>query len=133
MRLVIIRGLPGSGKTTYAARNFPNAYRVSADDFFTGADGVYRFDPSKIAQAHAACQGHVLHALNARLHPVVVHNTFTQRWEFSLYLYMAAVLNVPVTVRDLYDGGLTDEELAARCVHGVPVAAIAAMRARYER
>ena len=34
-------------------------------------------------------------------------------------------------VIDLFDGGLTDAQLAARNIHGVPEATIAKMRARY--
>ena len=37
-----------------------------------------------------------------------------------------------VVVIDLFDGGVTDEQLVARGEHGVPVAGIRQMRARYE-
>jgi hypothetical protein len=41
-------------------------------------------------------------------------------------------MDLAVVVVDVFDGGLTDEDLAARNVHGVPLAGIRAMRARWE-
>lgn len=52
--IYIIRGLPGSGKKTLAKQLAPMATFI-ADDFFIGADGVYRFDPTKLPDAHAMC------------------------------------------------------------------------------
>ena len=62
--LVILRGLPGSGKTTYAQKRWPgltpvkfaiegnSPLSVSADHFFTDLQGNYNFVPYLIAQAH---------------------------------------------------------------------------------
>ena len=55
--LILLRGLPGSGKTTLAniilqlPSNF-NPEILSADDFFEGEDGEYNFDSTKIKEAH---------------------------------------------------------------------------------
>ncbi len=133
--LYIIRGLPGSGKNTLGENLADwNDSRLdhevfAADDYFVDDDGVYRFDPSKLPEAHAQCQENVKRALRSHWAAVVVvANTFTQRWEMEPYLAMSD----EVTVIDLFDAGLTDEALAARNTHGVPVEAIRAMRARYE-
>jgi hypothetical protein len=67
-----------------------------------------------------------------RRHHVVVANTFTQRWELEPYLRMAKDIGATVVVVDVFDAGLSDEALATRNVHGVPVQSIAAMRARWE-
>ena len=45
---------------------------------------------------------------------------------------MAKELGAELVVHDVYDGGQTDETLAERNVHGVPLEAIQRMRARYE-
>ncbi len=58
MKIIILCGLPGSGKTTWAKQNYPGARIVSADDFFMvqGPTGkVYMFDPAKLSDAHALC------------------------------------------------------------------------------
>ena len=123
MELVLIRGLPGSGKTTMAARDFPGYAHFEADHYFEYTDGSYKFDASKLADAHAWCQR--LTKANLILgQSVVVSNTFTQRWEMKPYLDMANYLNIPVRIL-VATGNYTS-------VHGVPEAAIAAMRRRWE-
>lgn len=47
--LVIIRGLPGSGKTTMAKRDFHDYVLCEADQYF---GSPYRYNPKKIQQAH---------------------------------------------------------------------------------
>lgn len=54
-KVIIMRGAPGSGKSTYTKKNYPDAVVVSADHFFEQPDGTYIFDRSKISAAHAAC------------------------------------------------------------------------------
>ena len=126
--LILIRGLPGVGKTTLG--NLIGDC-ISADDWMTNAAGEYQFYPSRLPEVHAKCRN----LADARLAiggDCVIANTFSQRWEIKPYLDIAAKHGARVTVIDLFDGGLTDAELAARGVHGVPLATIGAMRARWQ-
>lgn len=125
--LYLFRGLPGSGKSTAAwMTGFPV---IEADDYFM-KDGVYKFNPSEIRNAHVSCQDRVEeHLLYGTC---CVANTFTMEWEIAPYREICKRQNAKLVIHSLYDGGLTDEELHARNEHGVPVAAIAAMRARWE-
>lgn len=131
--LYIFRGLPGAGKTTRARALAEEieAYPVSADDHFVGEDGVYRFDGNKLTAAHAECQEKARSCLMQGL-DVVVHNTFTQGWELTPYVIMAEKFGAKMEILSIFDGGLDDAALAARNVHNVPEANIAAMRARWE-
>ena len=74
--LFIVRGLPGSGKTSLGHKLALLVY--SADDFFTDEEGRYNFDPSQLGEAHAACQLNVRKALEFECWKVAVTNTFTQ-------------------------------------------------------
>lgn len=133
--LIIMRGLPGTGKSTLAkkiAKKIGGATIVSADDYFIDArDGVYKFRPSGIGLAHRQCQSRARLALE-RGQNVIVDNTSTQSWESQPYRNMAEKAGAAVEVVDLFDGGLNDKDLAARNTHGVPAMAIARMRARWE-
>jgi hypothetical protein len=58
MRLVLLRGLPGSGKSSFAAKKLPeNCCVVSADSFFVDSQtGDYNFNHNGLLAAHIQCQ-----------------------------------------------------------------------------
>jgi predicted kinase len=129
--LILVRGLPGAGKSTFA-RAFKSALTFAADDYFyKRGEGKYAFDPLLLGEAHAECQRHTRASLEAG-EVVVVTNTFSCRWELEPYLKMASELGLRVVVADLFDAGLDDAALVARGLHGVPQEVIAAMRQRWE-
>lgn len=89
--LYIVRGIPGSGKSTFA-KSLGDTH-FEADMFFM-KDGEYKFDITKIKDAHKWCQDSVNTAMimnnTAGLNKtIVVSNTFTQEWEMKPYFEMA--------------------------------------------
>ena len=129
--LTIVRGLPGSGKSTLAARMaglevFPlgtRAVHIEADQYFM-RDGVYTFDASKLADAHADCLKRADTALRRRFN-VVVSNTFTTRSEYQPYIEMGRALGiVNIQVIDVYG--------SFGSVHNVPEHTLQRMRDRWE-
>lgn len=118
---LIIRGLPGSGKST-KAKTFPFLH-VEADMFFYGPDGEYNFDDSKIRQAHEWCQRVVLESLLNGI-SVVVSNTFTTKREMEPYIKMIYISGAKleiITMRENYGS-----------VHNVPCEVIERMIERWE-
>jgi hypothetical protein len=85
--LFLIRGLPGSGKTSFATAIWNDYAVCEADKFFVGEDGIYRFDATKLKYAHEWCKEQVEtkmieHQNNQQYYPeIAVSNTFTQEWE----------------------------------------------------
>ena len=132
--MVVMRGLPGSGKSYHIANNngMKGAVVCSADDLFYNDQGVYVFQPWLIGKAHEACKVKLVKAMMAKESLVVVDNTNTQAWEYELYPILAEALGYKFELYNIFDGGLTDQELFERCKHGVPLEAIGKMRDRWE-
>lgn len=133
--LILVRGLPGSGKTTLAEMMTDTV--LSADQFFIDNEGAYNFDESKIAEAHQWCIAKTRRHMTPdwmghRTENVAIANTFTQRWEMEPYISMALELGYRVTVISLFDNGLSDEQLFVRNTHDVPLDIIRDMRKDYE-
>lgn len=135
MRVVILQGLPGSGKTTYIRRQAESGEvaSVSADDYFLDGKGVYRFDPSLLPAAHSACRK-AFHQLcdKYRMQDITlfVDNTNTTVSEVSPY-YCMAIDAKAESVEILYVP-CTPEVAAARNTHGVPLAGCQNMQARLD-
>jgi predicted kinase len=85
--LYIVRGLPGSGKSTFAQTLTPNHWE--ADMYFINEDGEYKFDAYEIKNAHQWCGNMIEDAMKRNLDKIAVSNTFTQEWEMEPYFELA--------------------------------------------
>lgn len=128
MKVTILSGVPGSGKSTIAAKLREEAIVCSADDFFM-VNGEYKFDITKLADAHGACLRKFVHAIQAGYVHIVVDNTNTTSEEIIPYYAFAAAWGCDI---ELVTVQCDPEVAAARCLHGVPVGAVKAMAARIE-
>lgn len=75
-RLVIVRGLPGSGKSSFAKKNF-NCLILENDMFHIGM-GKYQYSNGNIKDAISWCYNTCMEALYNGM-DVVVANTFTKK------------------------------------------------------
>lgn len=130
--LTLIRGLPGSGKTTLARRLVPAHLTVAADDYMVNDLGEYEFDPMRLSECHGRCQDRVISLMQTAHSKIVVHNTFTQAWEIEPYFKIAEKYRYKIRLISVFDSGLSDEELFNRNLHGVPKHTIALSRERYQ-
>lgn len=126
--LILLRGLPGAGKSTMAKMLVGNKeYRhKEADMYFIDREGNYKFDASKIKDAHKWCQEEVEWLMGIEQSPVVVSNTFAQEWEMEPYYQMAKKYGYvvhSVIVENRHNGENT---------HGVPADKLTQMEDRFE-
>jgi predicted kinase len=119
--LYIIRGLPGSGKSTLAKQM--GILHVEADMYFIQANGEYKFDATKLKQAHQYCWDWVDHYLEQG-YDVVVSNTFTTRKEIKPYIDLAEKYNTEYKIIEATYNG--------KSIHSVPEETLEKMRKRYE-
>lgn len=137
--LYLIRGLPGSGKSTLARLltddNWDEDEKVwlEADTYHIDTDGVYRFNPERVKETHQECQSDCELAMRDGVSLIVVSNTFTRRWEMEPYYDLAAEYNYSVREITIHDRDAFPTDLAAQCIHNVPVPVIEKMLHRWER
>ncbi len=122
--LYIVRGVPGSGKTTFAKQLTSNAYE--ADQYFVDENGDYKFDFTKLRDAHKECQNNVRMAMMSSTPKIAVSNTFTEKWEMEIYFNLAKEYGYTVfsIIVENRHGGLNQ--------HGVPDDKIRLMKSRFE-
>jgi predicted kinase len=126
-----MRGLPGAGKTTWIRLNLPGAHVCSADSFFMGDDGVYRFDGSRLTEAHnhcLRCFTETVAGLSCRTDAlpstIVVDNTGISAWEISPYYNLARAFGHDVRVVHI---DCPPGKAHLRNVHGVSIERIGEM------
>lgn len=122
--LYIVRGVPGSGKSTFAKQLTSNVFE--ADQYFLDSEGNYNFDFTKIKDAHKDCQDNVRSAMQSSISKIAVSNTFTQEWEMKVYFDLAKEFGYKVfsLVVENRHGGTN--------VHNVPEDKVELMKNRFE-
>lgn len=88
MQVYLIRGIPGSGKTTHAKRVLHSDVVIEDDDFFT-RNGVYKFVEAELPEAQAFALKRFSLAIADRRNrdkTISVCNTFSRRWEIAPYI-----------------------------------------------
>jgi len=142
--LYIIRGLPGSGKSTLgeSLASFTNhlsnfkplhdrpkgtydVHSYAADDWFTDSKtGKYNFNPKELPDAHEDCRARVMGSMMGNVKIICVCNTFSQAWEAEPYFKLCEQYDyTPVVIECQSQFGN---------IHDVPQESIDAMKERWE-
>ena len=132
--LYIVRGLPGSGKSTFAKKLVGSDFLVcEADKYFIDpVTEEYKFDVSLLKRAHEWCQTQVERYMKDSLvndqfyREIAVSNTFTQEWEMKPYFELAEKYGYTVFVT------IVENRHGGKNVHGVPDDKLEIMRNRFE-
>ncbi|NTS78225.1 AAA family ATPase [Catenovulum sp. SM1970] len=122
--LIILRGLPGSGKTTFA--ELLGGKICSADHYFY-VDGQYQFNPAKLKQAHHHCQRNCQHFMQSDEPLIIIANTSCTERELKPYYDLAKQYNYRVhcmVMENRHQGENT---------HQVPSDVLASMKKKLKR
>jgi predicted kinase len=125
--LILLRGLPGAGKSTLA-KVLSNSHtsHFEADMYFIDEHGNYNFDSSKLRDAHEWCKRQVESAMGPHgFDRIFVANTFTQEWEFKEYYELAAKYGYRV------HSLIIENRHGNKSVHNVPDASMGNMLNRF--
>lgn len=126
--MFLLRGLPGSGKSTFAKflkESNPGCVQFEADMFwYEIGNGEYAFDASRLGEAHAWCESRVDKAMSFGL-PVIVSNTLTTEKELKPYYEMANKYGY--TVYSL----VVENRHGGKNIHNVPEATLDKMEKRF--
>lgn len=124
--LVILRGVPGSGKSTFAELLSGGDTDIicCADDFFM-QDGEYKWDRTKIGEAHDACKEKCASLIEKAAPLIIIANTNVRAQDFAEYMEMGekAGYNVFSIVVENRHGGHN--------VHNVPDETIETMKRKF--
>lgn len=126
--LILLRGLPGSGKSTLAKSL--GGIHIEADQFFM-IDGEYKFDASKLKEAHNNCLTRVksymyIYSSKDTSERLIVSNTFTQEWEMKPYFDLAESYGYRVYSL------IVENRHGNKSVHDVPDATMGNMLNRFQ-
>ncbi len=130
--MFILRGLPGSGKSTKAKQLAgDNGVILSTDDFFM-INGEYQYDPAMIGEAHFWNETRAQNAIENEVSPIVIDNTNVEAWQPKKYVEMALAAGYDIKVEQAdTPWAFNAEELAKRNTHEVPQANIEEMLSKW--
>jgi predicted kinase len=123
--LILLRGLPGAGKSTLAT--LLGGKYVEADMYFIDeVTGEYKFNQRDLPKAHNWCKWNVSDWMENEHELIVVANTFTQEWEFKEYHELAKQHGYRV------HSLIVENRHGNKSVHNVPDATMGNMLNRFE-
>lgn len=126
--VIILRGLPGCGKTWVAEKiktKHKDVVVVSADDFHTDGNGKYEYNKKAAGIAHMVCGKKFAAAIKKDVEKIVVDNTNVKHSEYKRYKDGALGMGYAVTIVNCNPGPIGEKDslkaIFKRQVHNVPL------------
>lgn len=131
--LTILRGLPGSGKSTIALRHLTVGTVILSTDDIISANGNYLWSGEIMASAHKTNQLKALNAAKKGIPHIIIDNTNTTYKECEPYIKIAQENGYTIEILEpTTEWAKNPEECAKRNTHNVPLDSIKKMLARWE-
>jgi predicted kinase len=98
--LILLRGLPGAGKSTLAKLLAEKKWPIfSVDDYFTDEKtGSYHFNFKENHLAYKLCNDNTEVEMKKSTSKIFIDNTFTLEWEMEPYFELARKYNYEIYV-----------------------------------
>ena len=141
--LIIMRGIPGAGKSTRAKELVGNG-EIHSTDALIEASGDYRAFFEKMVESknymalgwkHKKNLQNATKAIADGVSPVIVDNTNIKHADAKAYVVMALEAGLAddnIKFEDIGNAGLDADALAIRNTHGVPLDKIKSMMASHK-
>lgn len=113
-KLILMVGVPGSGKSTYIQNHFHFPFICSADHYMVDDAGNYEFNPNRLGYCHNCCQDAAAWAVEHDYPIVVVDNTNIKQRDRKFYVDLAKKHGYEVEIHALP----YDDRLIGRNTHG---------------
>ena len=131
-KFYVIRGVPGSGKTTLA-EHLRSIYTelekivviCEANDYLM-RNGQYSYSPSLLPKAHEECRDRIISSMQGDVDVIILTNTSTRFWEFEEYMNLAKEFGYDCTVM------VTENYHGGKSPHNVPEEKLDIMRRRFD-
>lgn len=141
--LIVMRGIPGSGKSTKAKQLAGTNGVIHSTDDVIEAQGDYKEffekmfaskDFSSLSKAHSTNLKNLIESLKNGVSPVILDNTNIKQNEAKAAVKAALEMGLDdknIQFVDIGTGGLSAQQLADRNTHGVPLDKIESMIASH--
>jgi tRNA uridine 5-carbamoylmethylation protein Kti12 len=136
-KVIIMQGIPGSGKSSAAEMRAHKYYEemtgctiISNDDYFIDEDGNYNFDYRRMNSAVARTIREFVYEITDEIEVIIVDNTNTTPLECAVFVDLARAFDYEIEfVRTVCDPAIAFK----RNKHGVPEGTIRKMANRLDQ
>lgn len=120
--LIIVRGWPGSGKSTLVKQLLKNLHHMEADQFLYKSDGTYHYTSGRMAKAHEKCRFDTRKLLISKENVVVANTTLSTK---GLHEYLSVAYKVGAKVAIIECTG------QYKSIHGLTRSKISDLRCKF--